>query len=73
MAIKAPADTDDDSLAQCHFCWLPASSAALLPDANLGIAVRIAIAASAYFFFSANITVVRPPPRGASRAPPHLA
>jgi hypothetical protein len=70
---QGPADSDDGSMAQCHFCWLPASSVALLPEANFGITAPIVFAASAYAFFSASITVVRPPPRGSSRAPPRLA
>ena len=63
----------DDVFARCHFCWLPASSPALLPDTGLGIAASVAVTASAYSFFSANVSVLRPPPRGASRAPPHFA
>jgi hypothetical protein len=68
-----PGDANDDPLAKCHFCWLPASGTALIPDANPGIAARVAIDASAYSFFSESFTVVRPPPRGDSRAPPHIA
>jgi hypothetical protein len=70
---QSPADTDENPLARCHFCWLPGSSAVLLPEANFGIAAPIAFAAPAYFFFSASITVVKPPPRGFSRAPPSFA
>jgi len=67
-----PADSED-VFARCHFCWLPASGAALLPDTGPAISVPVAITASAYCFFSARVSVVRPPPRGASRAPPHFA
>ena len=63
----------DDVFARCHFCWLPASSTALLPDKGPAIAAPAAVTASAYAFFSASISVLRPPPRGASRAPPHFA
>ncbi len=66
-----PADSDD-VLARCNFCWLPASGAALLPATGPAISVPVAITASAYSFLSARISVVRPPPRGASRAPPHF-
>ncbi len=69
----SPGETNDAPLAKCHFCWLPASGTALLPDANPSFAVRIAIIASAYSVSFETITVVRPPPRGASRAPPNFA
>jgi hypothetical protein len=70
---QSPGEADDDSLARCHFCWLPASSAIPLPETGLAISAPVAFAASAYFFFSASIAVTRPPPRGASRAPPRFA
>ena len=69
----SPGETNDAPLTKCHFCWLPASGTALLPDTNPGFAVRIAIVASAYSVSFETITVVRPPPRGASRAPPYFA
>jgi hypothetical protein len=62
-----------DVFAGCHSCSLPASGAALLPDAGPAVSVRIAVTASAFFFFSAPIIIVRPPPRGESRAPPDIA
>lgn len=65
-----PPVSGDDPLAKCHFCWLPASGVALLPAAQCSIAERIAIAASGYSVVSQSIVVVKPPPRGASRAPP---
>lgn len=68
-----PAEDGDSQQARCHFCWLPVSGVGPLPDAELSFGARIAIAASGYFFFSETIVVARPPPRGASRAPPHLA
>ena len=69
---QSPGDGDDAS-ARCHFCWVLVSGPALLPDTSPTISVPAAITASAYSFFSANITVVRPPPRGHSRAPPPFA
>jgi hypothetical protein len=69
----SPAEDGDSSRTRCHFCWLPVPGVAPLPDAELGFGTRIAIAASGYFFLSNTIVVTRPPPRGASRAPPHLA
>jgi Protein of unknown function (DUF2946) len=64
---------DDDAFARCHFCWLPASGAALLPETGLAISAPFAFAAPAYFFFPPSIAILRPPPRGASRAPPYRA
>jgi hypothetical protein len=69
---QSPGD-DDDAFARCHFCWLPASGAALLPHTAPAFSRPLAISATAYSFFSASIAIVRPPPRGASRAPPHRA
>jgi hypothetical protein len=69
----APTEDPDLPQTRCHFCWLPVSGVALLPNAELSFGTRIAIAVSGYFFFSDNIVVARLPPRGASRAPPHLA
>jgi hypothetical protein len=69
----SPGETNDNPLAKCHFCWLPASGTALIPDANPGFAVRVAIALPVHSVSSESITVVRPPPRGASRAPPPIA
>jgi hypothetical protein len=63
----------DDAFARCHLCWVPASGAALPAQTGPTISVPVAITATAYSFFSASFAVVRPPPRGASRAPPSLA
>jgi hypothetical protein len=70
---QSPGESDDHPLARCHFCWLPASGTALPPEIGQTISAPVAFAASVYSFFSASIVVVRPPPRGASRAPPHRA
>lgn len=69
---QSPGDADD-AFARCHFCWLPASGAALPPDASPALSHPVAISATAYSIFSASIVVLRPPPRGASRAPPRFA
>jgi hypothetical protein len=63
----------DDTFARCHFCWVPASGAALPPETGPAFSRPLAISATAYSFFSASFAIVRPPPRGASRAPPSLA
>jgi hypothetical protein len=68
-----PADDDGSLQTGCHFCWLPISGPALLPDAGLSVGIRIATAASGYFAPPERIVVVRPPPRGASQAPPPFA
>jgi hypothetical protein len=71
---QTPPAGDDGSLqTRCHFCWLPASDTALMPDASPGLFAPIAIVGSGYSFSSESFVVIRPPPRGASRAPPHLA
>ena len=59
--------------AQCHFCLLPGASVALLPDDMSGAAIFFVAAASAYSVFSSDSSIVKPPPRGASRAPPAFA
>jgi hypothetical protein len=64
---------DDDAFARCHFCWVPASGAALPPETGPAFSRPLAISATAYSFISASLAVLRPPPRGASRAPPSLA
>src|SRR6476619_1478448 len=69
---QSPGDADD-AAARCHFCWVLVSGPALLPDTSPVISVPAAITTSTYSVFSASITVVRPPPRGYSRAPPHFA
>jgi hypothetical protein len=69
---QSPGD-NHDALARCHFCWVPASGTALLPETGVAISAPVAFAASAYFFFPPSIAIVRPPPRGASRAPPRFA
>lgn len=70
---QSPGDGDDDAFARCHFCWVPASGAALLPETGPAFSRPLAISATAYSFFSASFAIVRPPPRGASRAPPYFA
>lgn len=73
IADGASGDADNDNAPQCHFCWLPASGVTLLPDLRSSLPVPVSVAASGYSVFSAPIGLVRPPPRGASRAPPSLA
>jgi hypothetical protein len=68
-----PGDTGDDSQARCDLCWLPASGAALLPETGWSAIARTATGGLAYRSVAASFIVVKPPPRGASRAPPRLA
>jgi hypothetical protein len=63
----------DDAFARCDFCWVPASGAALPPETGPTISVPLAVTAAAYSSLSASFAIIRPPPRGASRAPPSLA
>ncbi len=66
-------ELDRAPLAQCHFCLMPATSVALLPGSISEVAIVFAVVVSDYAVFADGITVTRPPPRGASRAPPHFA
>jgi hypothetical protein len=72
VADEEPAD-DDKGLARCHLCWLPGASTVLLSDAAPAISKPVAVAAPLHSFYVARFSIVTPPPRGASRAPPSFA
>lgn len=67
-----PAD-NDRGLARCHLCWLPGASMVSLSDAAPVFSEPAVFTAFLYVFHVARFSVVMPPPRGASRAPPSFA
>jgi hypothetical protein len=64
---------EGDPLTRCRYCWLPVSGAVLLPEAGFVVAMRNIVSALAYSSARQDILVTKPPPRGASRAPPASA
>lgn len=57
----------------CHLCWLPASGHVLLSDAGPVLSIPSIVVAPAYSAAALRFTVLKPPPRGYSRAPPSFA